>query len=99
MNTKKIAAFDAETQRLQNEVDAFRKKFRDIEAFLKKCDDEVEKYFVTQTEFQEKSLFLAFLKKEIQFYVDHFALPRKQKVPIRPRLTHIENSYDKILYF
>ena len=94
-----LQAWDAETKRLQDELDAFLVKFEDIDLLLNKANVEVDYYFRRQHEFTNLNAFKAFLKEEIVFYFGTFGMTRADKKPIRSRLIGIEESYNKILYF
>ncbi len=94
-----LQEWDAETKRLQDELDVFLKKFEDIDLLLNKTNAEVEYYFRRQNEFTNFNDFKAFLKEEIAFYFGTFGMTRADKKPIRSRLIGIEESYNKILYF
>ncbi|MDD5227926.1 MAG: hypothetical protein PHN45_01170 [Methylococcales bacterium] len=94
-----LQAWDAETKRLQDELDVFLKKFEDIDLLLENAHAEVEYYFRRQNEFTNFNDFKAFLKEEIVFYFGTFGMTRADKKPIRSRLIGIEESYNKILYF
>ena len=94
-----LQEWDAETTRLQDELDAFLVKFEDIDLLLKNAHAEVEYYFRRQNDFTNLNDFKAFLKEEIVFYFGTFGMTRADKKPIRSRLIGIEESYNKILYF
>jgi hypothetical protein len=99
MSNQELQEWDAETKRLQDEINAFLVKFEDIDWLLHKAHAEVEYYFHKQNEFININDFKAFLKEEIVFYFGTFGMTRADKKPIRSRLISIEESYNKILYF
>lgn len=96
---QELQEWDAETKRLQDEINAFLVKFEDIDLLLKNAQAEVEYYFRRQNEFININDFKAFLKEEIVFYFGTFGMTRADKKPIRSRIINIEESYNKILYF
>jgi hypothetical protein len=96
---QELQEWDAETKRLQDELNAFLAKFEDIDLLLKNAHAEVDYYFCRQNEFANLNDFKAFLKEEIVFYFGTFGMTRADKKPIRSRLIGIEESYNKILYF
>lgn len=91
--------WDAETKRLQDEIEAFLKKFDDLDLLLERANSEVLYYFQRQTDFTNIEDFKAFLKTELEFYLYTFSLPRSEKRLIRGRIIDIEENYNKILYF
>jgi hypothetical protein len=94
-----LQEWDAETKRLQGELDVFLKKFDDIDLLLNKANTEVLYYFKRQIDYTNLDDFKAFLKEEIAFYFGTFGMTRADKKPIRSRIISIEESYNKILYF
>lgn len=97
--TDELQAWDAETKRLQDEIDVFLTKFENIDLLLQRANSEVLHYFQRQTNYTNLDDFKTFLKTELEFYLYTFSMPRSEKRLIRGRIIDIEESYNKILYF
>lgn len=97
--TDELQAWDAETKRLQDELDAFLKKFENIDLLLQRANSEVLYYFKRQADYTKVEDFKTFLKTELEFYLHTFSMPRSEKRLIRGRIIDIEENYNKILYF
>lgn len=94
-----LQTWDAETKRLQDEIDEFFQKFDDIDLLLQHANSKVLYYFQRQTDYTNVDDFKTFLKKELEFYLHTFSMPRSEKRLIRGRIIDIEENYNKILYF
>ena len=97
--TYELQDWDAETTRLQDEIDVFLQKFNDIDLLLERANSEVLYYFKRQTDYTNVDDFKAFLKTELEFYLHTFSMPRSEKRLIRGRIIDIEENYNNILYF
>ena len=94
-----LQAWDTETKRLQDEIDAFLQKFDDIDLLLQRANSEVLYYFQRQMDYTNVDDFKVFLKTELGFYLHTFSIPRSEKRLIRGRIIDTEENYNKILYF
>ena len=106
MSTNKQINFEEEDRIIEEENKEYEQwlkehlsKFDDLDKLFFEAKEIIGNYYTNQNEFISRENFKQFLKKQIEFYISIFKMPRKEKRKIRDKVESIEESYHELIYF